>query len=119
MSDIQLDLVSEGKLAHMGQTEKVRYIIDEVRRGKIMVLEKGLDPMEEAKLIEMTMAEISEDFVGLEIESYPRESSSGLLGKIFNKRDTMHKLTVIGPANKLRTLKKDNNLISTLVSTGK
>lgn len=119
MSDIQLDLVSEGKLAHMGPTEKVRYIIDEVRRGKIMVLEKGLDPMEEAKLIEMTMAEISEDFVGLEIESYPRESSGGFFGKIFSKKDAMHKLTVIGPANKLRTLKKDSNLISTLVSTGK
>ncbi|MBO4302748.1 DUF2073 domain-containing protein [Methanosarcinaceae archaeon] len=119
MSDVQLDLVSEGKLAHMGPTEKIRYIIDEVRRGKIMVLEKGLDPSEEAKLIEMTMAEISEDFVGLEIESYPRnDTSGGFLGKIFGKKEA-NKLTVIGPANKLRTLKKDNNLISTLVSTGK
>lgn len=116
MSDIQLDLVSESKLSRMAPTEKVRYIIDEVRRGKIMVLEKGLDPMEEAKLIEMTMAEISDDFVGLEIESYPREVSSSILDKLF-KRGSNQKLTVVGPANKLRTLKKDSNLISTLVST--
>ncbi|MCL2863561.1 MAG: DUF2073 domain-containing protein [Methanimicrococcus sp.] len=118
MSDIQLDLVSDAKLSKMGSTEKVRYIIDEVRKGKIMVLEKGLDPLEEAKLIEMTMAEIHDDFYGLEIESYPRDdSSSTFLGKLFRKDSGQQKLTVIGPANQLKTLRKDNSLISTLVST--
>jgi len=116
MSDIQLDLVSDAKLSRMGSTEKVRYIIDEVRKGKIMVLEKGLDPMEEAKLIEMTMSEIHDDFYGLEIESYPREEGSSFFGKLF-KKDSQQKLTVIGPANQLKTLRKDNSLISTLVST--
>ena len=116
MSDIQLDLVSDAKLSRMGSTEKVRYIIDEVRKGKIMVLEKGLDPMEEAKLIEMTMTEIHDDFFGLEIESYPRDEGSSFFGKIF-KKDGQQKLTVIGPANQLKTLRKDNSLISTLVST--
>lgn len=118
MSDIQLDLVSDAKLSRMGSTEKVRYIIDEVRKGKIMVLEKGLDPMEEAKLIEMTMTEIEEDFFGLEIESYPRDDSGGtFFGKLFKKDAGQQKLTVIGPANQLKTLRKDNSLISTLVST--
>lgn len=118
MSEIQLDLISGAKLAGMGSTEKVRYIIDEVRKGKIMVLEKGLDPMEEAKLIEMTMTEIHDDFYGLEIESYPRdEGSSSLFGKLFKKDAGQQKLTVIGPANQLKTLRKDNSLISTLVST--
>ncbi|WNY23072.1 hypothetical protein MmiHf6_03710 [Methanimicrococcus hongohii] len=118
MSDIQLDLVSDAKLSRMGSTEKVRYIIDEVRKGKIMVLEKGLDPMEEAKLIEMTMTEIQEDFYGLEIESYPRdEGNSSFFGKLLKKDSGQQKLTVIGPANQLKTLRKDNSLISTLVST--
>lgn len=118
MSDIQLDLVSDAKLSRMGSTEKVRYIIDEVRKGKIMVLEKGLDPMEEAKLIEMTMTEIEDDFFGLEIESYPRDDTGGsFLGKLFKKDSGQQKLTVIGPANQLKTLRKDNSLISTLVST--
>ncbi|NLI62783.1 MAG: DUF2073 domain-containing protein [Methanosarcinaceae archaeon] len=116
MSDIQLDLVSENKLSAMAPIEKVRYIIGEVKKGKIMVLEKGLTPIEEAKLIEMTMAEISDDFVGIEIESYPRDSSPSFLDRIF-RRDSNQKLTVVGPANKLRTLRKDKNLISTLVSS--
>ena len=117
MSEIQLDLVSDSKLSRMGSTEKVRYIINEVRKGKIMVLEKGLDPMEEAKLIEMTMSEIHDDFYGLEIESYPRDEGSSFFGKLFKKDAGQQKLTVIGPANQLKTLRKDNSLISTLVST--
>jgi len=116
MSDIQLDLVSDSKLSKMGSTEKVRYILDEVRKGKIMVLEKGLDPIEEAKLIEMTMTEIHDDFYGLEIESYPKDESASFLGKLFKKDTGRQKLTVIGPANQLKTLRKDNSLISTLVS---
>jgi hypothetical protein len=118
MSNIQLDLVSDAKLSGMGSTERVRYIIDEVRKGKIMVLEKGLDPLDEAKLIEMTMAEIHDDFFGLEIESYPRDdSNTSFFGKLLKKDTNRQKLTVIGPANQLKTLKKDNSLISTLVST--
>ncbi len=116
MSNIQLDLISDNKLSEMLPVEKVRFIISEVKKGKILVLEKGLTPMEEAKLIEMTMAEISEDFVGIEIESYPRESSPSFLDKLL-RRSTNQKLTVVGPANKLRTLRKDKNLISTLVSS--
>jgi len=73
--------------------------------------------MEEAKLIEMTMAEIHDDFYGLEIESYPRDENTSLLGKLFKKDSNRQKLTVIGPANQLKTLRKDNSLISTLVST--
>ena len=61
MQGIQLDLVSEAKISQMASMEKVRYIIDEVRKGKILVLEKGLNPMEEAKLIEMTMSAIQPD----------------------------------------------------------
>ncbi|MDR0767277.1 MAG: DUF2073 domain-containing protein [Methanosarcinales archaeon] len=118
MSEIQLDLVSDAKLSGMGSTEKVRYIIDEVRKGKILVLEKGLNPLDEAKLIEMTMSEIHDDFYGLEIESYPRdESGTTFLGKLLKKDTGRQKLTVIGPANQLKTLRKDNSLISTLVST--
>jgi hypothetical protein len=118
MQGIQLDLISEAKISQMASMEKVRYIIDEVRKGKILVLEKGLNPMEEAKLIEMTMSAIQPDvFSGIEMQSYPASDAS-LLGKLFKKQSNK-RLTVIGPANKLKTLKKDRNLISALVSASK
>ena len=116
---IQLDLISEARISQMASMEKVRYIIDEVRKGKILVLEKGLNPMEEAKLIEMTMSAIQPDvFTGIEMQSYPANQDGSLLGKIF-KRQSNKRLTVIGPANQLKTLKKDRNLISALVSASK
>lgn len=119
MQGIQLDLISEARISQMASMEKVRYIIDEVRKGKILVLEKGLNPMEEAKLIEMTMSAIQPDvFSGIEMQSYPANADGSFLGKIF-KRQSSKRLTVIGPANQLKTLKKDRNLISALVSASK
>ncbi|KKG09183.1 hypothetical protein EO98_16645 [Methanosarcina sp. 2.H.T.1A.6] len=119
MQGIQLDLISEARISQMASMEKVRYIIDEVRKGKILVLEKGLNPMEEAKLIEMTMSAIQPDvFSGIEMQSYPANTDVSLLGKFFKKQSNK-RLTVIGPANQLKTLKKDRNLISALVSASK
>ncbi|MCD4800200.1 MAG: DUF2073 domain-containing protein, partial [Methanococcoides sp.] len=43
-----MDLVSEDRLAKMQPVEKIRFIIDEIKDGKILVLEKGLTPEEEA-----------------------------------------------------------------------
>ena len=76
MIGVQRDLMSEEKMAAMTAMEKIRLILDGVKEGKIMVLEKGLTPTEEAKLIEMTMTEITpEDFPGIEIESSPRRQN--------------------------------------------
>ncbi|OPX78237.1 MAG: hypothetical protein A4E45_01430 [Methanosaeta sp. PtaB.Bin039] len=114
-----MDLISQEKLEHMTSMEKIRLILDKVKTGRIVVLESGLTPDEEVRLIEMTMTEIRVDeFSGIEIESYPsrKESSSFLdriLGKGFKRR-----MTVIGPANQLRTVEKDQYQISTKVSVG-
>ncbi|WP_048815718.1 DUF2073 domain-containing protein [Methanosalsum zhilinae] len=118
MQGIQMDLISESKLSEMTPIEKVRFIIDEVKKGKILVLEKGLSPAEEATLIEMTMTLIQpDDFSGIEMESYPAENNSSFLGKLFKKKHVRTRMTVIGPANQLKTLKKDRNMISALVSS--
>jgi len=118
MKGIQMDLISEDKLDGMTSMEKVRLILDEVRSGKILVLEKGLTPNEQTKLIELTMTEIAQDdFSGIEIESYPVKNESNLLDKLFGKNTMKTRLTVIGPADQLKTIKKDRDLISAFVST--
>ena len=58
MNGIQMDLISKDKLDRLSTVEKVRMILDSVEQGKIIVLESGLAPNEEAKLIEATMAKI-------------------------------------------------------------
>lgn len=121
---IRIDLMRDSKISGMGKTEKIRYIIDHVRDGYILILESGLDPSEHSLLIEKTMAEIDQDtFTGVEVESYPdgsKDTDKGLLGRVFNRnQDSTPKknLTVIGPADRMKTLHKDETHISALLNT--
>jgi len=104
----------------MGSMEKIRFILDEVRDGNVVVLENGLTPDEEAKLIEVTMTEIApDDFSGIEMESYPQEEDNPtLLKKLLGGRGSGgvgKRLTVVGPANQVQTVHKDKDMIQTLV----
>ncbi|MFC7113997.1 DUF2073 domain-containing protein [Natronoarchaeum sp. GCM10025703] len=117
---VQIDLISGERMEGMTGMEKIRMILDGVREGNIVILEQGLTPDEESKLIEVTMTEITpadpEDFNGIEIETYPRgETDAGLFSRLMGKNESS-KLTVIGPANQIETLHKDETLISALVS---
>ena len=53
-----------------------------------------------------------------EIETYPKSETrhSSLLGRLMGSNESTAKLTVIGPANQIETLHKDETLIQTLVS---
>ncbi len=118
MREVQMDLISWEKLEKMTSMEKVRLILDKVKSGKIVVLESGLTPDEEVRLIEMTMTEIRVDeFSGIEIESYPSRKEGSLLDKLFGKA-LKGRMTIIGPANQIRTIEKDKYQISTKVSVG-
>jgi len=116
---VQLDLISEERLARLTSMEKIRLILDEVMAGNIVVLEKGLSPEESSRLIEMTMMEISPDgFAGIEMETYPaRSQGGGILSRLFGNKESPSRLTVIGPANQLKMLRKERDLISAWVSS--
>jgi hypothetical protein len=114
---VQIDLISAERMENLRTMEKIRLILDGVHDDNIVILESGLTPDEESKLIEVTMSEISPDgFTGIEIETYPSGGGdAGFLGRIMGKKQDS-KLTVIGPANRIKTLHKDENFISTLVT---
>jgi len=115
---VQIDLISAERMAELPSMEKVSLILDGVHEGKIVVLEDGLSPDEESRLIERTMSQISPDeFNGIEIETYPRSNAgdAGFLDRLMGRTSTS-KLTVVGPANQIETLHKDETVISALVS---
>jgi hypothetical protein len=115
---VRIDLISGERMDGLASMEKIRMILDGVRDGNIVILEEGLSPEEESRLIEVTMTEISPDeFTGLEIETYPRSETAdaSFLDRLMGTESTQ-KLTVIGPANQIETLHKDETLIQTLVS---
>ncbi|MFB6187992.1 MAG: DUF2073 domain-containing protein [Halobacteriaceae archaeon] len=115
---IQIDLISGERMENKTSMEKIRMILDGVHDGNIVILEEGLSPDEESKLIEVTMTEINpDDFTGIEIESFPQSETNrgSLLDRIMGRQSTS-KLTVIGPANQIESLHKDETLISALIS---
>ena len=118
MREVHMDLISEEKLENMTSMEKIRLILDKVKKGKIVVLESGLTSDEEVRLIEMTMTEIRVDeFSGIEIESYPSKKGVSFLDRVFGK-SLKGRMTIIGPANQIHTIEKDEFQISTKVSMG-
>ncbi len=114
---IRIDMLSKDHLSAMTSMEKVRLILDKVREGNILILEAGLTPEEEMKLMELTMMEITPgDFAGIEIESHPTRQRSNIISRLLGRVVTETRLTVIGPANQIKTLNKDHDVISALVS---
>lgn len=113
--NIQVNMISASRLQAMSTMDKIRLILDDVTNGRIVILERGLDPREEAQLIEHTMLKIRDTpFYGIEIQSYGRESRPSPWDIL--RRSGGSRVTVIGPANRLKTLKKEKDLITAEIS---
>lgn len=122
MQGVQIDMISAERMDRMTMMEKVRLILDDVMQGNIVILEKGLSPEEQSLLIEKTMFEIAPDgFAGIEMETYSREflqEKQSFFGKIFGKKaGSSGRLTVIGPADQMKTIKKESDFISAWVQS--
>jgi hypothetical protein len=115
---ISFNLISRQKLGELSKDEKLKFILKEVKKGKILVLEYGLTPMEQTNLIESTMREIEQDtFIGVEMEGYGQDNPSffqKILG--ISKKPRM---TLIGPADLLKMIKKDNEMIEVKIIPGR
>jgi hypothetical protein len=115
---VQVNIVSKQKLEKLTSEDKLQFIIDEVKLGNVLVLEHGLTPFEQTELIKRTMEEIKEDtFIGIEMEGY-KDDKQTFVQKIFRmiKRP---RITLIGPADLLQTVSKDNDMIQTRIISGK
>lgn len=116
---ININLISIERLSAMSSQDKIRFILTEVKRGNVLVLEQGLTATEEAELIKTTMSNIDQDtFIGIEMQSYSAEDvkKGNWLSKLL-KRKQPPRMSVIGPADLLRTVHKDGNMIQTMVLT--
>ncbi len=110
-----IHLVSLEKMEEMTTEERIRFILDEVEAGKILILERGLTPQEEARLIEQTMREINQDgFIGIELQSYGMDHGQNFLQRVV-MGGPRPRMAVIGPADLLRLVSKDNEQIVTKI----
>jgi hypothetical protein len=115
---ISFNLISRQKLGELSSDEKLKFILTEVKKGNILVLEYGLTPIEQANLIENTMREIEQDtFIGVEMEGYGQDNPTfiqKILGMVKKPR-----ITLIGPASILKTIHKDHHMIQTKIIPGR
>jgi hypothetical protein len=112
---LKMDFMSSDVLKSKSSIEKISMIVDRVKEGDLMVIEGGLKPEEEAELIETTMREIDvENFMGIDIYTLEKDEKS-FLG--LSKRKTVG-ITIIGPANVMKTVKRKSNFLSMVASLG-
>ncbi|MFY9638150.1 MAG: DUF2073 domain-containing protein [Methanobacterium sp.] len=112
---LKMDFLSSDALKTRTGMEKISMIVDKVKDGDLVVLEGGLTPEEEADLIETTMREIDvENFMGIDIFTLETNKTSffGL-----SKKKTIG-ITVIGPANVMKAVKKKSNFLSMIANLG-
>jgi len=115
---ISFNLISRERLGTLTFDEKLKFILKEVKKGKILVLEYGLTPMEQTSLIEHTMREIEHDtFIGVELEGYGQDNPT-FLQKLLGM-SKKPRMTLIGPADLLHTVRKDSNMIQTKIIPGR
>ena len=119
MAGININLISIEKLVNLDSRQKIQFILHEVKRGNVLVLERGLTAEEEAELIKTTMANIDQDtFIGIEMQSYSQEDvkKGSWLAKLLRRKQEP-RMSVIGPADLLKTIHKDGNMIQAMILT--
>ncbi|MCD4759704.1 DUF2073 domain-containing protein [archaeon] len=108
--------------------DKFKKIFNIVKKNKIVLMQGRLKPQEEAQLIEETMSQITKKFSGISFctiqpgqngkkiskkddSKVPMVLKNTFYNMFFKNRDT---LTIIGPANIVREIRKNPNRIDLL-----
>jgi len=111
------------EVSYLDSERKIQKLIRIVKQNKLVLMEGTLTSQEEADLIEETMETIDSKFKGVEITSFnPLEKNTKLIQDklkqlfmqaIFGRR---RGLTIIGPANIVREIRKDPNRVQLFLS---
>ncbi|MFH0972001.1 MAG: DUF2073 domain-containing protein [Candidatus Micrarchaeota archaeon] len=108
MAGLQIEFVSAKTLHNKDADDKAKFIMNAVKREKkIIILEEALTREEERVLYQLTMENISRDFPGIEISSFGEESPSVRQSLIKILGGKTAGLTIIGPSNLVKQIKKD------------
>ncbi|MEM0475806.1 MAG: DUF2073 domain-containing protein [Candidatus Norongarragalinales archaeon] len=113
---IQIEFVSAAALAGKSSNEKIKLILASVKQDKIVVLEQALSPAEEKELITQTMGSVSKRFPGIEISSLSEAPARDLRSMLLTLLGGKSGLTVVGPSNLVKQIKRDPGKLRLLAS---
>jgi len=115
---LTLEFIPYNQIENLTSIGRIRKLLNISKEGKIVLLQGRLKREEEAELIKVTMEEINKDFKGIELAViYPdankeiatfKKIQRGFVNMLLGDRQG---LTIIGPANIVKSIKKDPNKI--------
>ncbi len=106
MMPLQIEFISSEALKPMDQEERTEYILRNVTKNKIIVLDGMLSPIEEKSLIRETMKRIDGKFPGIEISTLGKNEWDIRTKIIKMLGGSLGGITVIGPSKLVKQIKK-------------
>ncbi|NHJ86718.1 MAG: DUF2073 domain-containing protein [Asgard group archaeon] len=108
-----VDFITKAATDKLTPFEKVKMIIRLVRQNRVLILENGLTPDEQAELIKQTMMVIDfDDFIGVEFFNWNRNPNDQ---KRFFKKPPLGKdsnYTVVAPSAAVQIIENSEDLLS-------
>ena len=110
---LTLQIVPYAQIENLSSLGKIRKLLNITKENKIVLLQGRLTKEEEAELIKTTMEEINKDFKGVELATLDTQKTKstalagfkeGIANILLGNRQG---LTIIGPANIVKEIKKD------------
>jgi hypothetical protein len=120
---LEVDLIPFSNISNMTPEAKVKFLVDKVQEGKVIVIEGTLEPEEEAMLIESTMKAVTDDFPGIELctlsgDEYRRIGIlNGLRDRLLKTLGHRKGIVVVGPAALIKEVKRSPGILSMHVET--
>ncbi|MBI5065344.1 DUF2073 domain-containing protein [Candidatus Woesearchaeota archaeon] len=119
---VTLQFVPYREIENLTSVGRIRKLLNAAKQNKIVLLQGRLKREEEAELIKVTMEEINREFKGIELAVInPSEGNASGLQKVKNTvfsalLGDRQGITIIGPANIVKSIRKDPDKIELLTS---
>jgi len=109
---VTFQIIPYKDVENLSSLGRIRKLLNIAKSNKIAILQGQLEKEEETELIKATMEEINKEFKGIELAVINSSKDVGFKGMftsmLLGNRDG---LTIIGPANIVKKIKKNPNKI--------
>lgn len=127
LKTLKLDFVSSSVLEGKPEKKRIRFILNKVKDGSILVTDAVFNPQEEMNIIKETMRKVDDGFPGIEVCSLKKEvrGVQFMAERFSDQKERIQKffrlapksrlktgITLIGPAKIIKKIKKNPNSFS-------
>ncbi|MGC9778016.1 MAG: DUF2073 domain-containing protein [Candidatus Heimdallarchaeota archaeon] len=108
-----IDYITKTATDKLTTFEKIKMIIRLVRQNRVLIIESGLSPEEEAELIKQTMMVIDfDDFIGVDFFNWDRNCKESK--RFFKKSPRVNesRYTVVAPSAHVKVIENSEDLLS-------